>query len=679
MLGEGRLVTVLVALCAQAFAQSLTTPAGIRPAHVGTVSILPGGRVVAPLGEQYVTGANPVALAVSPSGKLLVTVNRGGGRPSVTIMQNEKAWEIRQLQLVDLRSVTYGLAFSGEHSVFVSGGDTGRILLVNLETEEQRRSVDLEPGSITADLAYDSARNILYLADLAHNRVVVVEARSRQVLASIPLEGQPVVLALGPDHRKLYVALTHNESTGSVCLIDVSMPRAPRIESVVPLHGDLAGLAVSAESVFISDKADDSIAVLDARTGAAVTRIPIRISGLEALRGVSPMGMASDESSGRLLVAEAGINALGIIDARSRTVNGHVPVGWFPTRVAVRGGMVFVANGKGPSGGPNTRGSPVPWGSVSMFPMPQAGALAAESQFVLEAAGLVNRATPPPALPAAIRHVVLVVKDGRTFDEVLGDLPQTAIGAPPLARFGRDGYADGQRQRLSLHHLNVTPNQHAIAQRWTFSDNFYADADTSAEGLRRLTEWNELTPHGVSVYRFRDPFDAKTHDTERTRRAIAEIESKFANGSADLPGLVVIELPNDRIAAPDPGSGFPYGASYVADNDLAVGRLVEYFSATRWWGQMALFVTEASAEDGVDHLDAHRTLLLCAGPWARKNSVAHANTSFAGLRKTILRLLGVPPVSLSDAAAADLSECFAKTPDLAPYHALPVDPRLYQP
>jgi hypothetical protein len=314
-----------------------------------------------------------------------------------------------------------------------------------------------------------------------------------------------------------------------------------------------------------------------------------------------------------------------------------------------------------------------------MFPMPQAGALAAQSQFVLEAAGLVKRAAPPPALPAAIRHVVLVVKDGRSFDEVLGDLPQTAIGAPPLARFGRDGYVDGQRQRLSLHHLNVTPNQHAIAQRWTFSDNFYADADTGAEGLRRLTEWNELAPRGVPVYRFREPFDAKTPDTERARRAIAEIDAKFATGGAELPGLLVIELPNDRMAAPDAASGFPYAESYIADNDFALGHLMEYFSGTRWWGQMAFFVTEASAEDGVDHLDAHRTLLLCAGPWARKNAVAHANTSFAGLRKTIFRLLGGAPASFSDAAAADLSECFAKTPDPAPYHALPVDARLYKP
>lgn len=683
VLGIQGFVAVFAGFAVQASAQSLIPPGGIRPARVGSVSILPGGRVLVPLGEQHVTGANPIALAVSASGKVLVTLNRGGSRASLTVMQHERAWEIRQLPLPDVRGVREGLSFSGEHSVFISEGDTGRVALVNLDSEEQRRAIDLEPGSVIGELVYDPARYTLYLTDLAHDQVVVVEARSRQALASIPLEGTPVALALGPDRRKLYVALARNplrrESSGSLCTIDVSMPRTPRIESVVRLAGDPGGLVVTGDRVFVSENLSDSIAVLNAGTGALIGEIAIRIAGLEALRGVSPMGMAFDESSGSLLVAEAGINAVGIIDPEARKVLGHVPVGWFPTRVAVHSGMVFVANGKGPGGGPNTRGSPPPWGSVSMFAMPTAGMLAAQSQSVLEAAGLVNRATPPPVFPAKIRHVVLVVKDGRSFDEVLGDLPQTAIGAPALARFGRDGYVGGQRQRLSLHHLNVTPNHHAIAQQWTFSDNFYAGADTSTEGLRQLTQWNELAARGIPVYRFREPFDGKTPDTARARRVIAEIDAKFASGGADLPALSIIELPNDRMSAPDPASGFPYAESYIADNDLALGRLVEYFSATKWWSQMALFVTEASAEDGVDHLDAHRTLLLCAGAWARKNSVAHANTNFAGLRKTILQLLSVPPGNLADAAAAELGECYAKTPDPAAYHALPVDPRLYRP
>jgi len=117
----------------------------------------------------------------------------------------------------------------------------------------------------------------------------------------------------------------------------------------------------------------------------------------------------------------------------------------------------------------------------------------------------------------------------------------------------------------------------------------------------------------------------------------------------------------------------------VADNDLALGRILEYLSGTKWWKEMAVFVTEDDAQGGVDHIDAHRTVLLCAGPWFKKNYVSHVNTSFPGLLKTIFRLLGVPPLNLFDAVASDLADCFASRPDTARYQALPVDKRIFRP
>jgi hypothetical protein len=117
----------------------------------------------------------------------------------------------------------------------------------------------------------------------------------------------------------------------------------------------------------------------------------------------------------------------------------------------------------------------------------------------------------------------------------------------------------------------------------------------------------------------------------------------------------------------------------VADNDLALGRILEYLSGTKWWKEMAVFVTEDDPQGGVDHVDAHRTVLLGAGPWFKRNYVSHTNTSFPGLLKTIFRLLGLPPLNLFDASAADLSDCFAKTPDLTGYRAKEVDKRLFDP
>lgn len=686
--------------CALASAQRYLPPAGDRAARTGIgVSILPGGRILAPSGEQYVTGAEPLLLAVAANGKMIVTVNVHP--PSLTVFEYDRGWATRQLpagwsrpdeptgDASDSRSwmVSGGVALSGSRSVFVSEGSTGRVSLIDLDSGERRHAIDLEEGSTSGDIVLDPGRNILYVADAAHSRVVVVDTRSRRSLTSVALQGVPGLMRLAPDRQRLYVTTGRNllEINGAtrrgIAVIDVATPQAARVSAVIPADATFTGMVVTGDRVFVSDAGDDSILAIDASTNQIERRIPIRIPGLERLRGVVPMGLAYEPRTGWLLAAEAGLNALGVIDTRTGEVLGHVPAAWFPTQVAVERGMVYVANAKGSGPVPDPRGSPGPRGSISMFPVPAAETLSASTKFVMEAAGLASRPGGPPPLPSAIRYVLLIVKDGRAFDEILGDLTRasngTVMSAPPLARFGRDGYVDGLRKRLSLHHLNVTPNHHAIAERWTFSDNFYSDADTSLEGMHWLSVWEHLARHGVSFSRLGEPFDAELPDTERARRVIAEIQDKYGRRAAELPRFLMIHLPNDRMAAPRPEAGYPYTESYLADNDVAMGRILEYFSSTEWWKRMAVFVTEASAEGGIDHIDAHRTLLLCAGPWARKNSVSHINTSFPGLVKTIFRLLGVPPLNIFDATAADLSECFAGQPDAAPYKALAVDPRLY--
>lgn len=683
--------------CALASAQWYLPPAGDRAARTGIgVSILPGGRILAPSGEQYVTGAEPLSLAVTANGKAVVTVNVN--RPSLTVFEYDGGWASRQLPAgrfgeptagtSDSRSwmVSGGAALSGSRSVFVSEGSTGRVSLIDLDSGERRHAIDLEEGSTSGDIVLDPGRNILYVADGARSRVVVVDTRSRRSLTSVALRGVPGLLRLAPDRQKLYVTVGRNllKTNGArpgVAVIDVVQPQAARVSAVIPANGTLTGMAVTGDRVFVSDAGDDSILAIDASTNQIERRIPIRIPGLARLRGVVPMGLAYEPRTGWLLAAEAGLNAIGVIDARTGEVLGHIPVAWFPTQVAVERGTVYVANAKGSGPVPDPRSSPGPLGSISMFAVPAAETLSASTKFVMEAAGLAPRPGGPPPLPSAIRYVLLIVKDGRSFDEILGDITRasngTVMSAPPLARFGRDGYVDGLRTRLSLHHLDVTPNHHAIAERWTFSDNFYGDADTSLEGMHWLAAWKHLARHGVSFSRLGEPFDPELPDTERARRVIAEIQEKYGGRGAELPRFLMIHLPNDRMAVPRPEAGYPYAESYLADNDVALGRIVEYFSSTAWWKQMAVFVTEASAEDGIDHIDAHRTLLLCAGPWAGKNSVSHINTSFPGLLKTIFRLLGVPPLTLLDATAADLSECFASRPDAAPYKAIAVDPRLY--
>src|SRR5262249_44464444 len=127
-----------------------------------------------------------------------------------------------------------------------------------------------------------------------------------------------------------------------------------------------------------------------------------------------------------------------------------------------------------------------------------------------------------------------------------------------------------------------------------------------------------------------------------------------------------------------PENGYPYSASYVADNDYALGRVVEFLSKSQWWKEMAIFVTETGAEGGADHVDSHRTVLLGIGPWFRSDYVSHHNASSPALLKTIFRLLGVPPRNLYDATAGDLADMFGAVPDFAPYDAKLEDARLFE-
>ena len=567
VLAADRVLLALLTFPALLAAQDHRAPAGSRPAiRKPAASILPGGRIIAPAGIRLPTGPGAFGLAVSASGKAFATANGGPGVNSITVIERDKngRWQARQLTArnpddpgdldSDWRGVSLGLAFSGERAVFVSEGNTGRISVLEWGAD-RRRTIELNRGgfqdSYSGDLAFDASAGLLYAADQANFRVVVIETRSRQAIASVPVGRLPFALALSPDRRKLYVANAgmfqyrpvpgadprQARSTGlpfpafgfpspeaangarrttergavdvpglgdpnaresnSLCVVDVSDPSAPKVEAFIPTGvpfgpesdggSSPSGVVATADRVFVSNANDDSITAIDAHTNRVEGEIPIRIPGFEGLRGVLPVGMAYQEAAGRLLVAEAGINAVGVVDVKGRRVLGHIPVGWFPTRVALSGGEIVVANAKGDGSGPNDPDNARPrQGSLSVFPPPSDAELAAHTTFVMEANGFRERAGAPPPLPSGIRRVVLIVKENRTYDEVLGDIPEASNGpamwAPALARLGTRGFVDGHRQRLSIKDINVTPNHHAIAQQWTFSDNFYADSEVSVDG-----------------------------------------------------------------------------------------------------------------------------------------------------------------------------------------------------
>ncbi|HEU0138631.1 MAG TPA: alkaline phosphatase family protein [Bryobacteraceae bacterium] len=836
-------VGILIVFGLAAARAEYRAPAGEKPAmrRPGAASILPGGRVIVPVGRQYVTGAGPFGIAISPDGKRVATPNGGPNRYSVSVIEKSgDRWRAKEYVASgdaqgdsggdDWHSVFMGLAFEDNGTFWVSEGNSGRVRALNPSNGETREVIDLNrdgfQNSYSGGLAIDRERRRLYVVDQANDRVAVIDLSKKRILASVRVGRLPFAIALAPDGNRVYVTNpgmleyrplpgvdpkrirdtglpfpafgfpspeaasgVRRETPGgaievpplgdpnsgqsnSVAVINVSGPGPPAVEKFVRTGlafgehsqggSSPSGILATTDRVYVSNAHNDSVSVLNARTLELETEIRIRIPTLEYLRGVLPIGLAYHEASGWLLVAEAGMNAVGIIDTRQNKLIGHLPVGWFPTAIAIREDDLYVTNIKGHGTGPNAteqrafrqsfQGS-LRRGTLTIAPLPGTDELAKHTGLVYDANGFLPRKEAAKALPEAIRYVVLIVKENRTFDEVLGDITTASngsvAGAPLLARFGEHGiiYPDygSKRPRLGLRNINVTPNHHAIARRWSFSDNFYASSEVDADGHHWLvgaypnawTEsslravhggqsrrsvhpegqpeagilWHHLERNGISFRNFGeglelagvdqgpglrptgaryltnvplpDPLYRNTSreypqynmnipDQYRATRFIEEIERDFVKAGKELPRFLFLHLPNDHMANPRPEDGYPFEASYVADNDYALGRILEYLSKTPWWKQMAVFITEDDAQGGVDHIDSHRTLLLVASPYARKNYVSHVNTSFPGLLKTIFRLLGMPPLNLFDAVASDLADCFTDEVDFAAYEAVPI-------
>jgi hypothetical protein len=361
-----------------------------------------------------------------------------------------------------------------------------------------------------------------------------------------------------------------------------------------------------------------------------------------------------------------------------------------------------------------------------------------------------------------IKQCFLVIRENRTYDEVLGDVAE-ANGDASLARYGLDGWAE---ERKSATHLHVTPNLHALVGRFAMSDNFYVDSDVSADGHRWVmginptpffnTAWSsgyggrrkdfagaaqpgrralfgvadapmpedepqfgslwehvaaggrgllnygeglELegnsemegaepegqrlflnSPLPEPVFEFSDrrypTFNLGIPDQFRASEFERDFKLKLAAGK--VPGLIVIRLPDDHTADPRPADGYPYRASFVADNDLALGRIVAFLSKTSIWKDSALFVTEDDAQGGVDHVDAHRSILLVASPWVKPGAVSHEHTSMGSITRTIDELLELGPMNLEDALAGEISGIFDCAPHLEPYAIQASDARVFE-
>jgi YVTN family beta-propeller protein len=730
-------------------------------------------------------------------------------------------------------------------ALFVFDADSTALLAeISLNVEVAGRKFE---DSYAADLKVSADGRFLYCADVTNFRLAVVDAAARRVVGSTPVGRYPYAVAVSgsrvfvaniglfeysavppptdgkSDPRGLtrppfgYPSKAAREGVTfegrkipglgddngphsfSVTGVDVSDPQAPKTlthwktgllirapsDNGVTVGGSAPNyLAVSGGSLFVSNGNNDLMERLDLASGAMLARQRITPSPLVArLRGVGPSGMAVSPDGARLYVAESGINAIGVLDARTLQVLGHIPTAWYPYRVAVSpdGRRLACISFKGFGNGPNA-GSQIPKsdflglrGVISILDRPSDSDLQRMTERVLENNGIVDRqadraALSSPLIPGIpgrasreIKYVVFITKENHTFDTVFDRVPG-ARHDPSLLRWGLRQTIKGNGQP-TLEDMGVMVNHNALARAFTVSDNFYMEPEASGVGHRWLvgvqpnnlmqmtysvgwtfkkdstapgrryamgsngslipedypeagSMWEHLGRHGVRFRNYGEGFelpgvaeDKDTHptgaretvnvpmpkvlydntafgfpifnmnipDQYRAHWFMQDVDKLFLRGGKKFPSFINIAICNDHGADPKPDKGYPYLASWMADNDLALGRIVEFLSHTRYWKNMAIFVTEDDAGGEPDHVDAQRSILLVISPWARRGYVSHRHTTILSMHRTLYQIFGLPSLNMFDALANDFADCFTTKPDFRPYKAVPVDRRIFDP
>jgi YVTN family beta-propeller protein len=547
-------------------------------------------------------------------------------------------------------------------------------------------------------------------------------------------------------------------ATGSVTRIDLRS-FAPTHQIAVGLHPTAIAWDESQDRLFVANNNSDSVSVIDTRTNHVVHTILLEPFG-HAIHGIAPSALALTPDGRTLFVACGGINAVAQVNTGDNRIEGFIPSGWYPNSLAVSPGGKQLAIGSLLGVGSGWRDAPAKRyvhayrGSVAVVPIPDHAQLASFTTAVAENNHLPMQAAAPVSQvrsdarpqavpvrsgePSPITHVVFLIKENRTYDQVFGDLAE-GNGDPSLVMFGEP----------------VTPNLHRLARQFVLLDNFYATGGNSADGHQWLTQADETAYALWQGYEGRSyPFDGSdplapahtgflwdlTLSRKKTVRVYgeyaglmndqklprrSELLSQWSHGEdfsqrwhvtapirylndilsprypsysvvipdviraklliADIhewdrtgvmPNLMLAALPSDHTAGTDPAYSTP--RAMVADNDLAVGQIVEALSHSTFWKNMAIFIVEDDAQNGVDHVDGHRTVALAVSPYIRRGSIDSTFYSHQSILKTIELILGLPSLSLFDLIANDMRASFSDKPDFTPYDVVQPEQSLFE-
>ncbi|WP_334172975.1 alkaline phosphatase family protein [Sinomonas sp.] len=747
-------VTTALALAGGGVAVAVA-PHVAGPSQDGT-AVTPTGQRITPWGDQTDLGDLPLNSALSPDGSRLLVTNNGQGTQSLQLVDVADHAVEQTLPYKSPESLYMGLAWSPDgKKAYASAAANAKVRTYSYDGGKLTEGAPLALPTKTpagkalnlypAGLAVTPDGGRLVVADQLGDAVSVIDT-STGAVQTVPVGSKPLSVTLSPDGNTAYVT---DQGASDVTVLDVSGAQPAVVRTLaVGLHPNKSVISGDGKTLFVANGDADTVSAVDTATGASKT---INLSPYaDAPVGTNPTALALDEQGGRLFVANSGNNDVAVVSLADKTVSGVIPSAWYPSSLAFRGGSLLVTNAKGLGAGPNDGpGHPDPTstaataetqysgsmikGTLSSYSVPSGGQLEkateevkANNRATTTGVGAVVPAQPGGASP--IKHVIYVVKENRTYDQEFGSLGK-GNGDPSLNLFGDDS----------------APNARALARQFTTIDNFYADAEVSANGWNWVTQansnpyaeqmwpanysgrkapypsessspedaaqdpansyvWQRLDKAGVSFRNYgffvnstangsvaTDPIlDAKTDRAYRgfdlscpdssgtfaplkTTCGTPRIDEWAKDFSAQVsagtvPTVQFVRLPNDHTQGAK--AGVPTPQAYVADNDYALGRLVDTVSHSSIWKDTAIFVTEDDAQNGPDHVDAHRTLALAISPYTQTGKVDSTFYSTASIIRTIGLIAGFRPLTQFDAYATPMSASFTANPNFAAYSAV---------
>jgi DNA-binding beta-propeller fold protein YncE len=739
----------IVVICLNLILVSVINTNGqnLKEIESGRVS-LPNGWKLTPVGKLLPLGDLPLNIAVASSDKMLAVTNNGQSDQSIQLIDPEK---MVVLDSVVIAKGWLGLTFSKDGKyLYASGGNDNWIMRYQIRNKKLVPSDTLIIGKpwpekiSIAGIAVDDERELLYTVTKENNSLYVYDLKERKIKKQIPLGGEGYACLLSGDNKMLYITCW---GCDKVIMFDTQKQQVTGWITVGDNPNDLC-LTKNGKYLFVSNANDNSVSVISLEQNRV---IEILNSALYpgSLSGTTTNSVALSADEKTLYIANADNNCLAVFDVSNpgkSSSKGFIPTGWYPTCVRVIKNTIYVANGKGLTSKANPYGpSPVSkkeavahhadiqkvktkvqyigglfTGTLQAIPEPLSNQLSVYSQSVYkntpyskekEMISSGETGNPVPSRVgdlSPIKYVFYVIKENRTYDQVLGDIPE-GNGDTSLVLFGK----------------NITPNLHALAKQFVLLDNFYVDGEVSADGHnwsmgayatdyleknwpssyggrggsypgeaeREIANnkngflWDYCKRYGVSYRTYGEfisdsftpnipvlkdhfcpgytGFDLSVRDTVRFGIWKRDFDSLLAAG--DVPKLSTIRFGNDhteglRIGRPTP-------KAHAADNDLAVGLFVEYLSKSSIWNESVVIIIEDDAQNGPDHVDAHRSTTYVAGGFVKQGFVDHTMYSTSSALRTIELILGLPPMSQYDAAAEPMWRCFNTTASHPPFRA----------